>query len=131
MTEPETHLALDTDWMTAVLAAICFAFCLLTLVATGRRVVINAPVQLQVTWDTVFLFLAFTWLAIHVRERITRFGCGLLSVVFGSRLILAVVHASPQIQVLNGQIMRVVDLVVTVGFCLYLIFWFKQRIKRI
>jgi hypothetical protein len=129
--ERKTHLALDMDWMTAALAAIFFAFCLLGTLATARLVLIGAPVKLRITWETVFLLLAFAWLALQSRDRVAKFGCGLLGVVFGSRLLLAVVHASVQIQVLNAQVMRVVDLVVMVGFCIYLAHWFKQRIKRV
>jgi hypothetical protein len=130
-TESKKHLALDTDWMTALFAAVCFMFCLMSVVVTTKRVLTGAPVQMQVTWDTVFALLAFTWLAFQTQERVAKFGCGLLSLVFGSRLILKVVHCSDQIQALNGQIMRVVELLVTVGFCFYLGLWFKQRIRRV
>ena len=130
LTEPKTHLALDMDWITLALGAICFAFCLLTMGAMARRVLIGAPIQVRITWETVFLFLAFTWLALRSRERLMKFGSGLLGTVFGSRFILAVFHASAQIQVMNGQIMRVVELVVMAGFCFYFAHWFKERIGR-
>ena len=129
--EPKTHLALDMDWMTAALAVIFLAFGMLGTLATARLVLIGAPVKLRITWETVFLLLAFAWLAFQSRDRVAKFGCGLLGVVFGSRLLLAVVHASVQIQLLNAQVTRVVDLVVMVGFCIYLAHWFKQRIKRV
>ena len=130
VTEPKTHLALDTDWMTAILAAFSFLLCLLTVVATTRQVLIGSPAKVQVTWDTWFLFLAFGWLALQVRDRITKSGCVLLSIVFGSRLVLALVRVSLQVQVLNAQILRVVELVVMMALCYYLARWFKQRIRR-
>src|SRR6266496_1134714 len=117
--EAKTQLALDTDWTTAAFAAFGFAFSLLTIGATARSVLIGAPVQTRIKWETVFLFLIFAWLAIRLRERVTKFGCILWTIVFGSRIILAIIHASAQIQVINGQIMRVVDLLVMVGFCFY------------
>jgi hypothetical protein len=131
LVEPKTHLTLDIDWMTAVLAAIFFVFCLLNTLVTARLVLIGAPVKLRIRWETVLLLLAFAWLAFQSRDRVAKFGCGLLGVVFGSRLLLAVVHASVQIQVLNAQVMRVVHLMVMVSFCIYVAHWFRLRIKRV
>jgi phosphatidylserine synthase len=129
--EPKPHLVLNTDWLTAVFMALCLAFCLLAVGATTRRVFIGLPVKVQVKWDTWFLFLGFTWLALQVKERIARFGCILLSIAFGSRLVLVLVHASLQIQTLNAQIMKVVGILVDVGICCYVANWFKQRIRRV
>jgi hypothetical protein len=129
--EPKTHLALDMDWMTALLVVIFSAFGLLWTLATARLVLIGAPVKLRITWEAVSLLLAFVWFAFQSRDRVAKFGCGLLGVVFGSRVLLAVFHASTEIQALNAQVMRVVELVVLVGFWIYLAHWFKQRIKRV
>jgi hypothetical protein len=115
--QEKTHLALDTDWMTAAFIAFCFVLCLLTIAATTRQVLVGGPVKAGVTWDTVFLFLAFGSLALRVRERIMKFGCVLLSIVFGSRFVLALVHTSLQIQLFNAQIIRVVELVVMIVLC--------------
>ena len=131
VTEPKTHLALDTDWMTALFTAACFVLCLLISLATIRQVLIAAPVKVRVTWDTWFLFWGSAWFAIQVKERTTKFGCISLSIVFGSRLVLMLVHASFQIQILNAEIMRVVELLVEIGICCYLANWFKQRTRRV
>jgi hypothetical protein len=129
--EPKTYLGLEMDWITAAFVAFCFALCLLTTAVTARRVLLGAPVHLQITWDTWFLLILFGWLAVRSRERVTRFACGLLSIVFGSRVILFIVRASTQLQVLNAQVMRAVELVVMVGFCYYLVHWLRHRIKRV
>jgi len=129
--EPKPHLALNTDWITAVFMAFCFVLCLLTIVSTTRHVLIGSPVEVKISWETVFLFIAFGWLALQMQERVTRFGCVLLSIALGSRLVLALVHSSLQIQLLNAQIMRVVELIVMIGFCYYLARWFKEHVRRI
>jgi hypothetical protein len=72
--QEKTHVALDTDWMTAAFIAFCFVLCLLTIAATTRQVLVGGPVKAGVTWDTVFLFLAFGSLALRVRERIMKSG---------------------------------------------------------
>lgn len=130
-TEPKKHLALDTDGLTASLFAVCFVFCLLSIGFTVRNIVAGTPVAEKITWDTVFSFLAFAWLAIRSPERMERFGCGLLSAVFGSRLVLWALHVSTQIQILNAHVMRIVALVVMTGFCLYIAHWFKGRMKQV
>jgi hypothetical protein len=129
--QPKGHLALDMDWMTGVLGVICFGFCLLGSVAMARRVLTGAPVEVRITWQTVFVLLASVWFAIQVRGRAARFVLGLLVISFGSRIILALVHASAQTQVLNAEIMRVVNLVVVAAFYFYIVSWFKDRIRRV
>jgi|SRR5579864_1593752 len=130
-TETKTHLALDTDWMTALFTGACFVLCLLVSVATTRQVLTAAPVKTGVTWDTWFLFLGSAWLAIQVKERIMRSGCIFWSIVFGSRLVLVLAHGSFRLQILNAEIMRVVELLVDIGICCSLANWFRQRIRRV
>ncbi len=111
--------------------AFAFVFLLLTVVVTARSVLLGVPVKVRITWETWIMFLGFTLLVFQMREPILKFACVLISIMFGSRLLLSLVHAPLQVQVLNGEIMRVVDLVVDVGFCLYIASWFKQRIRRV
>jgi hypothetical protein len=130
LTEPKGHLALDIGWRTAAAAIIGFVFCVLGAVVLAWKVTTVAPVEVRVTWQNVIVVLFGIWLTIEVRGRTTRFVLGLLLLASGSRLILAALHASIQTQILNGEIMRVVDLVVVAGFCCYIPYWFRRRIKR-
>jgi hypothetical protein len=129
--ETKTHLALATDWMSAAVAAMCFAVFLVSLVGRARQVLLNSPVRVNVTWEAPLLFVVFIWFAIQSRERIPRFGAGLLAIELGSRIAFAVVHATTQTQVMNAQVMRVVDLAVMIGICIYIASWFKHRIRRV
>jgi hypothetical protein len=131
LTEPKGHLALDMGWRTAMAAIIGFVFCVLGAAVLAWEVATVAPVEVRVSWQNVIVVLFGVWLAIEVRARATRFVLGLLLLASGSRLILAALHASIQTQILNGEIMRVVDLVVVAGFCCYIPYWFKRRIKRV
>jgi hypothetical protein len=134
MSEPLAQskgLALDMDWRTAAVCLFSFGFCLLATGAGTWRVLTNAPVGLRITWPTTFVFLASAWFAFKIRDRTARFALGLLAISFGSRIIFAVTHVSVQTQILNAEIMRVVDLVVIAGFCVYIAYWFGQRIKRV
>jgi hypothetical protein len=131
LTEPKGRLALDMGWRTAAVGIIGFGYCLLATVSVAWTLLTGAFAEVQVSWQTVLVVLFGAWLMIEVRERTLRFGLGLLVLASGSRLMLAALHASAQIQILNGQIMRAVDLVVMAGLCVYIAYWFKQRIKRV
>jgi hypothetical protein len=131
LTEPKRHLALDMGWRTAAAGAIGFVFCLLGAIALAWKVATMAPVAVRVTWQNVIAVLSGVWLTIQVRGRTARFVLGLFVLASGSRLILAALHTSVQTQILNGEIMRVVDLVIVAGFCCYIPYWFRQRIKRV
>ena len=131
LTQPKGDLALDMDWRTAAAAIVGFVFCVLGAVVLAWKVATVAPVEVRVTWQSVIVVLSGVWLTIKIRGRTTRFVLGLLLLASGSRLILATLHASSQTQILNGEIMRVVDLAVVAGFCCYIPYWFRQRIKRV
>jgi len=116
-------------WRTAAVGAFFFGFCLLATGAGAWRVLTGAPVGLRITWQTVFLLLGSAWFAFKIQARTARFAFGLLAISSGTRILFAGIHASVQTQILNAQIMRVVDSVVMVGFCVYVAYWFKQQIK--
>jgi hypothetical protein len=131
LAESKGRLALDMGWRTAAVAVVGFAVCLLAAIATTWRLLAGAPVVVRVSWQTVLVVLFGAWLMTEVRERTLRFGFGLLLLASGSRLILAALHVPAQTQTLNGQIMQAVDVVVFTGLCAYIVYWFKQRIRRV
>jgi hypothetical protein len=123
------HLALDMGWRTAAVGVFFFGFCLIAIGVSAWRVLTGAPVALRVSWQTGFLLLVSVWFVFKIHVRIARFALGLLAISSASRIAFAVAHASMPTQVTNAQIMRVVDLVVLAGFCVYVAYWFGQRIK--
>jgi hypothetical protein len=123
-------VAFDMGWRTALLGIICFGFCLLATVLTARRVLTGAPVELRISWRTVFVLLASAWFAFKVQVRMAQFAFGLLTLSFGSRIVLAVAQASAQTQILNAEIMRFVDFLIMTGLCLYVADWFRRRVNR-
>jgi hypothetical protein len=131
LAQSKGHLALDMGWRTAALCAFFFGFCLLATGAIAWRVLTGAPVGLRTTWQTMFLLLASAWFAFKIQARMARFALGLLAISSGSRIIFAAAKACLQTQILNAEIMRVVDLVVVAGFCVYIAHWFGQQIKRV
>lgn len=131
LSQPKRHLALDMGWRTAAAIVLFFGICLLSTMAGAWRLLKGAPVSERITWQTVFLFFMGGWFAFIFRERTARFAALLVMLSSGSRALLAVVGASPQVRILNAEIMRAVEVVVMAGCCSYIGFWFKQRIRRI
>jgi hypothetical protein len=132
--ESKGYWALDTDWLTAVLSGFFFLFCLLALATGFWRVLTGAPVATHITWKILFLLLVSVWLTVRaVRHgyRTAQFAFGLLSLSFGSRIILAVLHVSVETQILNADVMRVLDLLVMAGFCIYFVSSNRGLVRRI
>lgn len=128
--DPKTQLALDMGWRTAAVLAFFFCFCLLAMGVSLWRIFTAAPVNLTISWQTFFVLLMALWGAWRVELRAARFGATLLFLSAGSRVLLANFHASVGVQVVNAEIMRVLDAVVTTGLCVWIVFWFKPRVKR-
>jgi hypothetical protein len=116
LTQPKGHLALDMGWRTASVGALFLGFCPIAIGVSAWRVLTGAPVELRVTWHTAFLLSVSVWFAFKIHVRIARFALGLLAISSASQIAFEVAQASVQTQVLNAEIMRVVDLVVMVGF---------------
>ena len=132
--EPKGHWALDTDWITAALTGFFFLFCFIALAGMSWKVLTGAPVTIHITRTTWFLLTVCMWLtvrAVRAQARITGFAFGLLSVSFASRIILAALHVSIETQAVNAEVMRVVDLLIMAGFCIYVVLDFKRLLKRI
>jgi hypothetical protein len=129
--EPKTQLALDLGWRTATVFAFFFCFCLLAAGIGLWRIFTAAPVSLKISWQTFFALLMASWGAWKFEQRVARFAVGLLVLSFGSKLLLAALHASIDVQVLNAQIMRAVDALILIGLCGWIVVWFKPRVRRV
>jgi hypothetical protein len=123
------EIVIDADWMTAVTACIFLAFCMLSIAVGMRKVLAGAPVNLQLRWESVLGLAMSAWLAFQFRERLLRFLLGALAASIASKGFLKLIHASLQLQVVNAEIMRVVDLIAMTVFCLYAFRYLKPRIK--
>jgi hypothetical protein len=131
VTEPKRRLALDMGWRTAAVFALFFCFCLLAAGISLWSIFTAAPVSLKISWQTFFALLMASWGAWKFEQRIARFGIGLLVLSFSSKVLLASFHAPIDMQVFNAEIMRVVNVLLLVGICVWIILWFKPRVKRV
>lgn len=130
-TEAKGNIAIDAGWRTALVLSLSLTFCLLAAGISWWRIVTGAPISTRITWQTGFLLFTASWFAWKVEERPARFGAFLLVLSSGSRILMAALGASAQVQSFNALAMRVVNSVVLTGFCLYGGHWFKRHIRRI
>jgi hypothetical protein len=131
VTEPKRHLALDTDWICGTMAAGVLIGCLLLSGRVIWQVLTGANVEPRVSWYTVMLLFACIWAVTATESRILRLGFALVGLAPASRLALYLTHASIATQMMNAEVMRVVDAIALTMFCVYLVQWFKTKIKHV
>ncbi len=86
---------------------------------------------MQVSWYSIFGPLMCVYLLVGMKDRRLRFALALLGLSMASRVILALAHASVATQTMNAHVMGVADCVVYVGLCVYLLCWFRARIRLV
>jgi hypothetical protein len=129
--EPKTQLALDMGWRTATVFALFFCFCFLAAGISLWGIFTAAPVNLKISWQTFFALLMASWGAWKFEQRVVRFGVGLLVLSSSSKVLLAGFHAPIDAQIFNAEIMRAVNVLLLIGLCVWIVVWFKPRIKRV
>jgi hypothetical protein len=130
-TEPKKYLALDTDWLTAAVAASGLVVCFLLSAHDVWQAFTNAPVAPSVSWHTVMVLLASIWLVTTNESRVLRLGFVLMILASASRLAMYLIHASMAAQMMNSQVMRVIDAIAFITFLVYLVQWFKIKIRHV
>lgn len=128
--DQKPHFAFHTDWITASLALVALLFCLTATGVSIQRLVTRA-VELHFLWHTIIVIFVCVWLVVAVKERSIRFLLGLLGLSSTFNAALWIAHVSVAIQTLNAQVMGVVDLVAYIGFCAYLLHWFREKITYV
>jgi hypothetical protein len=131
--DPQTRsrLALDTDWLTAVMTALALLILLVALAGSVWGMVQQWPVRLLVSWRTAVLALVCIWLFMKIRPRLLRLGFALIGIVSGSEALLYIAHASLPAQMENAQIMRVVETVACLSFLVHIVRWFRAKIRYV
>jgi hypothetical protein len=127
---PKGQPMLDMDGRTAAAFSFCLGLCALATGIDLWKIFTAAPVSLQISWPTLFLLLIASWFALKVKFRAARFAVGLLVLSSGSRVLLAGMHASTAVQVVNAGTMAVVYAVIMAGLSVWIVFRFEPRIRR-
>jgi len=131
VTEPKTHLALDTDWRTAVSMASLLLVCALLTISRVRQILHGHWSPGRLVWQTWVVLAMCAWCAIRVRERRVQIVCLLVAVGPASRVLLWLAHASIETQLANAAFTQTIGGFLFLGTCIYVVWWFKSKIRHV
>jgi len=129
--EPKKHLALDTDWASAMVAVgsfLVFAFLGTGTIWMTLRGTLPVP---KVEWSTPILAAVIIYIAIRVPDKFIKVVCFVFVVGPVSRMLLWLVHASADTQLVNAIFTRWIDSGLYLSICVYILFWFKTKVTHV
>jgi hypothetical protein len=134
-TAPKKHLALDTDWTSAVTMVLLFIFCALFTALSAYSIFYRHHSAERITWRTWVMVGMAAWLFVSVRtsehKSQIRAVIALMSVGPVSRIVLRIVHATVETQLANDAIVRVIDGLLFAGLGLSVLWWFKSKSRHV
>ena len=131
--EPKQHLALDTDRGSAVAMVILFAICALSAATTMLKIVHRSQpfVSGTIPWQTwLVLAMCPVWF-FGTRERLLRIICVAIAIGPLSRVLLWLLKAPADTLIANAAFLRVIDVMLYVGVCVYAPYWFKSKLRYV
>lgn len=131
LTEPKKHLALDTDWTSAV-AAVC-GFFIFSFLSVGKIwMTLRGPLPVpKVGWLTPVVAGMYIYFGIGLKERLFKTACFVVAIGPVSRILLWLVRASPETQLVNAVFVTWIDIALYLGACTYIVYWFKTKVRHV
>jgi hypothetical protein len=131
ITEPKRHLALDTDWASAVAAACSFVICALLGTATTWMILRGHFGAASPSWWTLLLAGSSIYCGISISDKFARTAVFVFAIGPISRVILWFLRASAETRWTNEIFVRWIDTVLYFGVCIYVVFWFTSKVRRV
>lgn len=131
ITEPEKHLALDTDWLTALNVSFGLFFSILAVVGMTWSLLHTAIKAVAPSWSSPFLAAFYLYLGVRDSNRILRGTLFVLAIGPLSHIALWLFRASTETRVLNEVFIRCSWIGLCVVGCVYAIHWFSTKIKYV
>jgi hypothetical protein len=131
LTEPRKQLALDTDRGSAVAMVVLFVFCALFAARELFEIVRGTRPVIVIAWHTWLLLGLGILYCFGTRDRWFRAFCLILALSSASRIMLHVFDATVETQLANAALLRVIDLMLFVGGCVYIPWWFKSKVRYV
>lgn len=129
--ESKKHLALDTDWTSAVLAVCAFfvfGFLGVGMIWLTSRGTLPVPKVGLLTPLVAGLCIYF---GVVLKARAVKAACFIVAIGPVSRMLLWLLGASPGTQLTNAMFIRGLDIALYVGVCVYIVYWFKTKIRYV
>jgi len=131
VTESRKHLALDTDWGSAMVAV--SAFCIGAFVGAGltwmtlrKEFNVTSP-----SWWTPLLAATFIYFVVTTSERVFRVAVLIFAVGPVSRIALWLTRASTEARLTNEIFVRWIDIGLFFGACLYVNYWLGAKLIHV
>lgn len=131
-TAPKKHLALDTDWMSAVVA-LCAFFIFGLVGAASVWAMMRGKIGLEsVTWWTQPLLAAgCIYGAIVLPDKRVRIAFLIFAIGPVSRMILWLGRASAQTRLTNEIFVRCIDIGLCFAICIYAVHWLRTKVRHV
>jgi hypothetical protein len=131
LAESKKHLALDTDWGAALGMAGLFVVCALLAARDLFGIVRGTQPGLTITWQTFFVLALYIFYAYIAPDRRVRIACMVVAMGPISRVLLRILGAPVDTQLANAAFLRVINLMVFVGACVYVSWWFTSKVRYV
>jgi hypothetical protein len=131
LAEPKKHLALDTDWGAALGMASLFVVCSLLAVRDLSGIVRGTQPGLTITWQTFLVLALYIFYSCTAPDRRVRIACMVVAMGPISRILLHILRTPVDTQLANAAFLRVMNLMVFVGACVYVSWWFSSKIRYV
>lgn len=131
MTEPRKHLALDTDWLTALNVSFGLLFSILAAIGVTWSLLHTAIKAVSPSWSSPFLAAFLIYWAAKDSNKVFRTSLLIFALGPISHIVLWLVRASTETRVLNEVFIRCSWIGLCFVGCLYAIYWFSSKIKYV
>jgi multisubunit Na+/H+ antiporter MnhG subunit len=131
MTEPKKHLALDTDWLTALNVSFGLLFSILAAVGMTWSLLHTAIKAVSPSWSSPFLAVLLIYVAVKDSNKVFRASLIILAVSPISHIVLWLFRASTETRVLNEVFIRCSWIGLCFVGCLYAIYWLSSKFKYV
>jgi hypothetical protein len=129
--QPRKQLALDTDWGSAVVAVWAFFLCALFGTVTGVFTLKNRFHVSSVHWWTPLFAAWVIYIGLSFPERLLKISAFVFSIGPISRIILWLVRASSETRLTNEIFVRWIDTALYFAGCIYVVWWFKSKVRYV
>jgi hypothetical protein len=127
------HLALDTDWVTALNVIWGFVACALIGLALTWSTLHGSFKASPPSWSTPLFAALLIYMGIKIKDSGMLFKIGTLVFAIGpiSQIVLWLLRASVETYFINALFVRWIYALVCFGCCAYAIYWFKTKIRYV
>jgi len=131
LTEPRKHTALDTDWMSGVVAVVLFIIFALLGAATSRGTLLGTFKASSPSWWTPLFAGSIIYSGVKISGKPFKTAVFVFAIGPVSRMLLWSLRASTETLWINEIFIRWVDTVLYFSVCVYICFWFGSKIRHV